>query len=535
MSFVFRQVLSHQSGVLRRHAAPHSLQLQDSRSTPDEKQPITQAPTALSGPSSMPHRPAHLAPTTLTPITPLSRDAIVSLMSSHAMAHRKHTKLFKSVESQILSNLSAWNANELASVCRAWAALGFLHEEFCLAIAGRVEATAYLCESENLVYLVDAYATTRCGVRDVVEKVNEELLSRGGDPGDHLSITSRIEELDISLVALHASSLARLNYRDPKIMEAIRSKTLSIVDGVFPVFGREIDEHGNSSSLLNAIPSSSSLSAREVSLLAYSFAKLGFADSELFNGLEAAASHKMRDFTAKDLQMMATAFARFDGPSRVPYRPALLGAISAHAQRRIAQFSAPTLTALLHAFSHQGGHDSDLATRVVAQLPRLLFSLPVKDVLSLSNALVAMGVRSPTSGPAIVSAIKESGAELTLDERLSVLKVVGELGGDTAYVVDAVIDGKVHAARLRPNQLIGLVTGLCIDEGSSRKILYDVSRVLSAKLDSITPEQAADMYCAYAKIGAHELDEKLRKLMQNMLSRSLQGSSDNDRRILANL
>merc|ERR1719281_649361 len=82
--------------------------------------------------------------------------------------------------------------------------------------------------------------------------------------------------------------------------------------------------------------------ARDLTLAAYSFAKLGFFQRDVFEAVAAGALPVARNFTARDLQMILVAFARAQY-----FNQDFVHALTAQTSRRIAQFNAETLAQTL--------------------------------------------------------------------------------------------------------------------------------------------------------------------------------------------
>jgi len=209
-------------------------------------------------------------PTPLFSLRTQKKSDILEAVQDFVVLHRKPVHLFCQFRARILRDLKTWTASELGVVCHAWAQLGFLKEEFCVAISDRVVESAPTCTADSLVNLLDAFATTRCVISSAVEAINRE-------------VKEKVSELDPRQLGLHCSSLARLNVKDMGLLSLLRARILVTSE-------------------------SAEFTARDITLTAYSFAKLEVTDPFLFGRLANLSAHVIRDFTAKDLQMMVTAY-----------------------------------------------------------------------------------------------------------------------------------------------------------------------------------------------------------------------------------
>merc|ERR1719217_50769 len=114
------------------------------------------------------------------------------------MIHRKHVYLFGKLKSTVLRSMDSWCAPELAALCHAFAKLGFLRDDLCVAMADRVVATANQCTASELCLLFDAYASTRVAIPTMTEAVTSETWKH-------------LDNFTPEQVCLHCSSFARLN------------------------------------------------------------------------------------------------------------------------------------------------------------------------------------------------------------------------------------------------------------------------------------------------------------------------------------
>ncbi|CAE8597935.1 unnamed protein product [Polarella glacialis] len=107
---------------------------------------------------------------------------ILQITENFALIHRKHIYLFQRLKNTVLRTLDLWSAPDFAALCHSWAQLGFLHEDLCVAMAERVTSTAYTCNTQELCWLMDAYATARCSVHSVVTEITKQTLLRLEEP-----------------------------------------------------------------------------------------------------------------------------------------------------------------------------------------------------------------------------------------------------------------------------------------------------------------------------------------------------------------
>mmetsp|Transcript_81208 Transcript_81208/g.143201 ORF Transcript_81208/g.143201 Transcript_81208/m.143201 type:complete len:856 (-) Transcript_81208:127-2694(-) len=322
------------------------------------------------------------------------KEDILQIIENFALIHRKHIYLFQRLKSTVLRTLDMWSASDFAVLCHAWAQLGFLHEDLCVGMADRVQATAYACTCQELCWLMDAYATARCSVDSVVNEITRQTLLR-------------LEEFTPSQLCLHASSFARLNIRNAQLFSSIADMLEQV-----PLCVED--------SVLGQTPA---LSARDLTLAAYSFAKLGFHTPRIFETVARSALPVIRDFTARDLQMLTVALVR------VQHKDAeLLEALSIQAQRRIAQFNSESLALLLRGMAFFGRSRDPLFTRAVAQLPRAILTFRPGDVTALLSAFAAARVHSPALFDVVTPFILEKAGVFTASDWLLVLQSYSSLG-----------------------------------------------------------------------------------------------------------
>jgi hypothetical protein len=406
---------------------------------------------------------------------------ILEAVQDLVVMHRKPVHLFSKFKARILGNLKAWTASELGVVCHAWAQLGFLKEDFCVAISDRVVESAPTCSADSLVNLLDAFASTRCVISSAVEAINRE-------------VTLKVAELDPRQLGLHCSSLARLNIRDIPLLTLLRMQILRASDASLP------------------------FSARDITLTAYSFSKLDATDPILLGRLAGLSGEVMRDFTAKDLQMMATSYER-----EADDYAELFAQISMQAQRRIAQFSGDTIVGLMRAFAKKGVTDSELATRVISQLPRISVSLKAKESVCLLDSLATMKMQSDIAVEVLGGVMKEKVHELGMSDWLSVLRSLHAMQATESPLLESfsVAFMRVLAKKTRLDQLVQLADVLAKLEYRNAEVLDIVTESLRNSLPELSPSNAADIYCSYASLRAYE-QPKHSGFMQSVMMKALQ-------------
>lgn len=336
---------------------------------------------------------------------------ILQIIQNFVLIHRKHVYLFQRLKNTVVKTLEHWSAPDLAALCHAWAQLGFLHEDLCIAMSPRVTATAQACSPKELCWLMDAYATARCSVQSVSDEIAALSLMK-------------FDEFTAPQLCLHASSFARLNIHHEPLFSLIGERLLSDVAA-----------------------EDCSLCARDLTLAAYSFAKLGFFFPGVFEAIASRAADVIRDFTSRDLQMLVVALAR------AQHRDSeLLAALSGQAQRRIAQFNAESLTLTLRAMAFFGVADGPLFTRAVCQLPRAIATFRPADVTTLLSAFAAAQIHSLALFDVVTPYILERATVFTPTDWLGALRSYAALGyKDAAFL--AALGIHLEPARLTLPQI----------------------------------------------------------------------------------
>lgn len=339
------------------------------------------------------------------------KEDILQIVENFVLIHRKHVYLFQRLKVTVLRTLEHWSAPDLAVLCHAWAQLGFLHEDLCIAMATRVGETAHLCSPQELCWLMDAYATSRCSIQSAADVLTQLTLLR-------------LDDFTMPQLCLHASSFARLNIRNETLFRFIGERFVA-----------------------NGVGKEAPLNARDVTLAAYSFAKLGFFFPGVFETLAGNAADVIRDFTSRDLQMLVVALARAQHRDTE-----LLSSVSAQAQRRIAQFNAESLALTLRAMAFFGVADGALFTRAVCHLPRSISTFRPADVTTLLSAFAAAQVHSMALFDIVTPYILERATVFTPSDWVHALGSYAALGHKDATFL-AALGLHLEPSRLSLQQL----------------------------------------------------------------------------------
>lgn len=400
----------------------------------------------------------------------VEKEEILQIIENFALIHRKHLYLFQRLKATVLRTLDLWSASDLAALCHAWAQLGFLHEDLCVAMAERVKMTAYACSTQELCYLFDAYATARCSVQSVVSEITKLTMLR-------------LDEFTPPQLCLHASSFARLNVRNEELFKSIAER----LEQVPPTF---------EDTITGTTPS---LSARDLTLAAYSFAKLGFHDLRVFETLSRSALPVIRDFTARDLQMFTVALVR------ARHRDTeLLEVLSQQAQRRIAQFSSESLVLMLRGMAFFGRSNDLLFTRALAQLPRAILTFRPADATALLGSIAAAQIHSPALFQTMTPFILEKAPFFTPSDWLLALSSYSTLGHrDLAFL--SALGLHLEASQLSLPQL-GAALADCsrLSFSGASEVLASAahSKVTAAGSSRCSANLVAQMYSALLLLGS---------------------------------
>lgn len=394
---------------------------------------------------------------------------ILQIIENFVLIHRKHVYLFQRLKNTVLRNLAFWSAPDLAVLCHAWAQLGFLHEDLCVAMGERVTATAELCNAQELCWLMDAYATSRCFVHSVTEEIAKQTAAS-------------LDHFTLSQLCLHVSSFARLNIQH---------------ESLFKMIAERLVQSAAKQDKVQVFSEEEVLTARDLTLAAYAYAKLGFFFPDVFKVIGQKALEVIRDFTARDLQMLVVAYARAQHQD-----PDLLLALSLQAQRRIAQFSAESLTLMLRAMAFFDMRDSVLFTRAVAQLPRMILTFRPADVTTLLNSFATVQVHSMALFDVVTPFILEKAPLFTPADWLSALRSYSALGHRDGLFLSAL---RLHlqSSKLSLQQLCAalLDCSRLSFSGSSAPLAEAAVAKMEIEGASSSSDVAAQLYSALLLLG----------------------------------
>jgi len=393
----------------------------------------------------------------------------LQIVDNFVLIHRKHVHVFQRLKVTVLRTLDMWSASDLAGLCHAWAQLGFLHEDLCLAMAGRVTETVDGCNPQQLTWLLDAYATARCSVDSVTATIVRATFLL-------------LEKFTLKELCLHASSFARLNLQHRELLHAMSLRFVSLLTSCSDV-SADRDWHTR-------------YAARDLALMSYALAKLGCASDAAFAAISKGAVPVMRDFTAQDIRMVFVAYQRAN------YFDAVLQSLSLEAHRRIAQFSAESLTLTLSSMAYFGMSESSLFTRSVAQLPRMILTFKPHDVTLLVNTFAAAQVHSAALFDTVTPFIKEKAPFFTPSNWVHALKGYSLLGLKDSMFLSTF---KLHleASKLSLQQLsMAMVYCSKLSFAGTSKLLVEATEVrANAEGVEFPTDIAAQMYCSLLLLG----------------------------------
>lgn len=298
---------------------------------------------------------------------------IFSIVESFTLVRRRHSRLFQIYRHRVLADLDSWAAPELALLCRNWTELSVPTEDLLVAIAPRVVAAAQECTAQELVMLLDAYASVRCFVRSVTDVVVLRALAGPEDFSD-------------SELCLLVSSLARLGVVDDPVLELVSARLV-----------QSVAEVGEGDNPLDA----GTVTGRDLVLAVHAFAEFGLLAKQqsLFLAFERAfaATSVLSELDPRDLKTILVALARTASADEVVApRPssALLDALSCQVRRRLKQLDAESLVLSLRALVFLQWRDAQLFSRVVAQLPRALLSFQPAHLVVLLRTFLEANIQS---------------------------------------------------------------------------------------------------------------------------------------------
>jgi hypothetical protein len=434
---------------------------------------------------------------------------IMKIISTFEFIGKKSVFLFSIFARKIVANRHMYSANELAEIMHAFAHLGFLEESFCLQLSERLIQDLDSVSPQSFVYIADAFASTRCFHAPLVDAL---LTTR----------KELMKMLSVGQTSLLLSSLARLNVRNEPVFELLGNRLIALTRIFSPV---------NIFTNPEEVEESPAVTARDVTLTAYAYGKMNVALShKLTETIVCLSKQLVRDFTAKELQMLMTAFDRMD-LSDVE----LFAAVSVQAQRRMAQFSCESLVHFLRAMSNRKSVDSDLVTRIVCQLPRLVTNMKAAELVALYQVFRDMGLQSRAAMEALRASTVSKAGQLSSGDWLTVLGSAVEIAKpemvielleafalvnsspanyrSTTTIINATIISRMTAAQLGT---LALIVGKSHNPPPS--LLKTISQEVERR--SWTPSDASDVYCALVKGNMHE-KSVFEGVMRNLFTTAL--------------
>jgi hypothetical protein len=329
----------------------------------------------------------------------------------------------------------------------------------------------------------------------------------------------KMNDLDASQLSLLASSLARLNVRN---------------DARFDLISKRFLELDSSISEVEDVPPSTEVGARVVTLVAYAFAKLRPSSTNtLFqNKIVSLSKDLIRDFTAKELQMLTTALDRWNIQDLQIY-----SSISGQAQRRIAQFSSETLIHLLRVFANRSIEDHSLMSRVICQLPRISQTLKSNEIVAFWTLFRDMKIRSPVAIEVLRPLTVTRSGMFSVNDWLSILDSCATVGNESSNqeIIDAFVMINELPAKYKgtltpvsSTVVEKLSTGQIIDVLKSIKSMKlncsrNVAELITRRIDieAVSASDASDIYCSLVALGCHE-NTAMNHLMTRLMCRAIQ-------------
>jgi hypothetical protein len=350
-------------------------------------------------------------------------------------------------------------------------------------LADRLISDMHTVTHQQFVHIADGFASTRCFLSRLVDAII-------------FQIPSRAHELETHQVSLLLSSLARLNVLNESVFAQLGHRLIALEN----------------------------FTARDVTLTAYAFAKMRVPPSlQLEEKIVDLSKNLVRDFTAKELQMLSTALDKWNIAEME-----LFQSISAQAQRRIAQFSSESLVHLLRALLGRNCLDHQLMSRVVCQLPRLANNMQINEIVLLLALFRDANFSSSVAIEAVRPSLVSKTGLLTPADWTTVLDCLSKIASQDA--LSEILEAFVLVNRLPPhyrsttNQVSASilqrmsVTQLISTLKSARKhpeAAKLVCDTLRAKI--ATSENASDAYCALVELNLHQ-EPTAESLMRHLLS-----------------
>ena len=446
-----------------------------------------------------------------------SKSDILRIISTFQFISKKSIFLFSNFARKVIANVTLYSAGDLASIVSAFAQLGFLEESFCMQIAHRVMEDAKSATANELVSLIDGYASTRCYHSAVIDTLVREAKSK-------------INSFTVEQVSLFSSSLARLNVRDEAVFDLLSKRLLFLTADIIQPRPEIFSIPEDSPVEVTAEPHGV-CTARDVTLAAYAFAKMRIPTTPQFESkIVQLAKSMIRDFTAKELQMLTTALDRWSRADAHMYAE-----ISTQAQRRIAQFSGESLVLLLRALISRNHKDDSLATRVVCQLPRLAANLKASELVQFFSVLKDMGVKSEAGLEAIRAVTVSKAGQFSPADWITLIGSVVEIASpdlvsemvegfvlvnaspakyrDTLSAVDTTV-----IQRMSNSQIVSLVTAVSGMTARTPKLMGLIAdNVRGRKFNS---HDSSDLYCVLVKMDCHK-EKQFESVMKDLFTNAL--------------
>jgi hypothetical protein len=306
------------------------------------------------------------------------------------------------------------------------------------------------------------------------------------------TISSKIDQLTTSNLSLLSSCLARLNIKNDLLFTKIESEFMA-----------------------RSVKTENFISARDVTLTAYAFAKIRKQETSILFQQKLVELSKIlvRDFTAKELQMLTFAFEKWSVDKSI------FSDISTQAQRRIAQFSTDTLIHLLRSFANLGVLDDALVTRVVCQFPRLSHTLASTEIVDFWNICQISKIANPVVMESLRPLTVMRAGTFSVPDWLSVFDSVSTIA--PREVCREILDSFILISQLpaRYKGTLTPVTSTVLEKMTAEQICALIKSVGMMKVESgefvslilghdgiktLSPSQASDVYCALVALNAHE-------------------------------
>ena len=308
------------------------------------------------------------------------RSEMLSMVSTCALLDKKPTILFARLKNQILRNLSNWDLSDLSLVVNSWMQVGYLRKDFCEKISYRLQEAILMERSvsvESLIYLIDGFANVKYKNYQVIKTINNAVHGK---------------TLSIGQWAVYVHSLAELNFHDLRLMQSARESIMTGKD----------------------------FTAKDLAKISCAFWRLKYFDFLFLKKFQSICLPFLRDFNAKEIEMLMTGFQVEQSSQRIYFLP-FFSHVSVQVQRKIAQFSGPQLTAILTTF--KGIEDSELNSRIACQLPRILPSLNFHDIICLGTCLVGVNFQSMLSAEIFaLEGLRAAGVGQGLNARVTSLE-----------------------------------------------------------------------------------------------------------------